>query len=176
MFKSSFSGCFWMQISHHGGQPTNSHKTQLDGHLQFSLRPLATQGFWLMLWTETFRLTPVSVDGRHWLGRMGEDSVTAFDPTARRMEIIMKDSSAMVNSVTNCSTLLPSPLLVGPGEVGILNLPCEGFFYKEGRNGRNLSSTNIEGICLVGFLGNPNVQHLVPRLSPSLGCRAYHIA
>ena len=63
---------------------------------------------------------------------MGEDSVTAFDPTARRMEIIMQDSSAMVNSVTNCSALLPSPLLVGPGEVGILNLPCEGFFYKEG--------------------------------------------
>ena len=71
---------------------------------------------------------------------MVEDSVTAFDPTARRMEIIMKDSSAMVNSVTNCSAaLLPSPLLVGPGEVGVLNLPCEGFFYKEGKNGRNLS-------------------------------------
>ena len=71
---------------------------------------------------------------------MGEDSVTAFDPTARRMEIIMQDSSAMVNSVTNCSAaLLPSPLLVGPGEVGILNLPCEGFFYKEGKKGRNLS-------------------------------------
>ena len=82
----------------------------------------------------------------------------------------------MVNSVTNCSALLPSPLLVGPGEVGILNLPCEGFFYKEGKNGRNLSSTKIEGICLVGLLGNPDVQHLVPRLYPSLGCRAYHIA
>ena len=102
--------------------------------------------------------------------------MTAFDPTARRMEIIMKDSSAMVNSVTNCSALLPSPLLVGPGEVGILNLPCEGFFYKEGKNVRNLSSTNIAGICFIGLLGNPDVQHLVPRLSPSLGCRAYHIA
>ena len=70
---------------------------------------------------------------------MGEDSVTAFDPTARRMEIMMKDSSAM-NSVTNCSAaLLPSPLLVGPGEVGVSNLPYEGIFYKEGKNGRNLS-------------------------------------
>ena len=69
---------------------------------------------------------------------MGEDSVTAFDPRARRMEIIMQDSSVM-NSVTNCSALLPSPLLVGPGEVGILNLPCEGFFYEKGKNGRNLS-------------------------------------
>ena len=62
---------------------------------------------------------------------MGEDSVTAFDPRARRMEIIMKDSSAMVNSVTNCSALLPSPLLVGPGEVGILNLSCEGLNFKK---------------------------------------------
>ena len=68
---------------------------------------------------------------------MGEDSVTAFDPTERRREIMMKDSSAIVNSVKNCSALLPSPLLVGPGEVGIYNLPCEGFFYKEGKNGSN---------------------------------------
>ena len=109
--------------------PTHKQSDTTLGHGQ---TPRATLGFWLMLWTETFRLSPVSVDGRHWLGRMGEDSVTAFDPRARRMEIIMKDSSAMVNSVTNCSALLPSPLLVGPGEVGILNLPCEGFFYKEG--------------------------------------------
>ena len=174
MFKSSFSGCFWMQFSHHGGQPTNSHKIQLP---VTGRTPTATLGYWLMLWTETFRLTPVSVYGRHWLGWMGEDSVTAFDPTARRMEIMMKDSSEMLNSVKNCSAaLLPSPLLVGPGEVGILNLPCEGLFYKEGKNGSNLSWTNIEGICFIGLLGNPDVQHLVPRLSPSLGCRAYHIA
>ena len=96
------------------------------------------------------------------------DSVDLVDPGARRMEILVKDS--LSSALANCSALLPPSLIVGPGEVTFLIMILLVLASK------NLLMNVTAGVCLTGRLGNPHVQHLVPRFPTCLGHWAYHFA
>ena len=96
------------------------------------------------------------------------DSVDLVDPGARRMEILVKDS--LSSALANCSALLPPSLIVGPGEVTFLIMILHVLASK------NLLMNVTAGVCLTGRLGNPHVQHLVPRFPTCLGHWAYHFA
>ena len=126
---------------------------------------------------------------------MVEDSTDFVDPSGRRMEIMVKDS--LSSAVPNCSTLFPSPLLVGPGEVDLklhCSVPistswklfwtpvtficneCDQEFFLHFLVVLLSTLMNWSGICFTGWMGDSYVQHLVPCFPTSLGHRAIHLA